>query len=526
MEEFCVAGIQSLLMFVNGEGASTRPPLSLPGQEPPIGLCLKEPYLNVLDTAGILFIFSIQDGSLKQSLEFPSDDESEQQQQSLNQKQNLYQLANIDGQTFIIPPFSGCFFELIAMTIYSQIEENILHGYLDIACSMLEEQISVNFENLNELTHLKQLQQKIAIIFLQKGDFTKAINLLVESEANPNILLSLIAKQNKDIFENFEEFELGNKLKENEIPIENIPVELVKDYLLRIRISKNNDELIESSLARIFVYLNQNNNLNEELLNTKHIWNKQKFRLWLINKNFQNLNFAAKLAFEDGNLEESFNYWKKIIFEENVDEEMKEMALNDCFEALESIDVNLLKSVLVWLIPINPNLCMEKIEYLENNKQIKLLTELIIELFKNEDFDELIYNYLDKKGINELGSQASVHNKFLALLTQKYKQQKQKNNFELRNKIWNFLLFSSFYDKTKALKLFKEEKDKNEFFVEKLFIRANENNSIECLNELANIFELNENMGEILVDAAELLCTRFPNQIQHFKQKFPIYFHF
>ena len=44
-------------MFVNGEGASTRPPLSLPGQEPPIGLCLKEPYLNVLDTAGILFIF-------------------------------------------------------------------------------------------------------------------------------------------------------------------------------------------------------------------------------------------------------------------------------------------------------------------------------------------------------------------------------------------------------------------------------------------------------------------------------------
>uniref|UniRef100_A0A915NRG5 CNH domain-containing protein n=1 Tax=Meloidogyne floridensis TaxID=298350 RepID=A0A915NRG5_9BILA len=100
MEEFCVAGIQSLLMFVNGEGASTRPPLSLPGQEPPIGLCLKEPYLNVLDTAGILFIFSIHDGSLKQSLEFPSDDKSEQQQQSLNQKQNLYQLANIDGQTF------------------------------------------------------------------------------------------------------------------------------------------------------------------------------------------------------------------------------------------------------------------------------------------------------------------------------------------------------------------------------------------------------------------------------------------
>jgi len=45
---------------------------------------------------------------------------------------------------------------------------------------------------------------------------------------------------------------------------------------------------------------------------------------------------------------------------------------------------------------------MEKIEYLENNKQIKLLPELIIELFKNEDFDELIYNYLDKKGINEL----------------------------------------------------------------------------------------------------------------------------
>uniref|UniRef100_A0A915LHJ3 Uncharacterized protein n=1 Tax=Meloidogyne javanica TaxID=6303 RepID=A0A915LHJ3_MELJA len=135
MEEFCVAGIQSLLMFVNGEGASTRPPLSLPGQEPPIGLCLKEPYLNVLDTAGILFIFSIHDGSLKQSLEFPSDDET-----------------NIDGQTFIIPPFSGCFFELIAMTIYSQIEENILHGYLDIAWTMLEEQISVNFENLNELT--------------------------------------------------------------------------------------------------------------------------------------------------------------------------------------------------------------------------------------------------------------------------------------------------------------------------------------------------------------------------------------
>uniref|UniRef100_A0A915M8P4 Uncharacterized protein n=1 Tax=Meloidogyne javanica TaxID=6303 RepID=A0A915M8P4_MELJA len=125
----------------------------------------------------------------------------------------------------------------------------------------------------------------------------------------------------------------------------------------------------------------------------------------------------------------------------NVDEEMKELALNGCFEALESIeDVNLLKSVLVWLIPINPNLCMEKIEYLENNKQIKLLPELIIELFKNEDFDELIYNYLDKKGINEL-----------------------------------------------------------------------ENNSIECLNELANIFELNENMGEILVDAAELLCTRFPS---------------
>uniref|UniRef100_A0A915M2Q4 Uncharacterized protein n=1 Tax=Meloidogyne javanica TaxID=6303 RepID=A0A915M2Q4_MELJA len=135
-EEFCVAGIQSLLMFVNGEGASTRPPLSLPGQEPPIGLCLKEPYLNVLDTAGILFIFRcIHDGSLKQSLEFPSDDET-----------------NIDGQTFIIPPFSGCFFELIAMTIYSQIEENILHGYLDIAWTMLEEQISVNFENLNELT--------------------------------------------------------------------------------------------------------------------------------------------------------------------------------------------------------------------------------------------------------------------------------------------------------------------------------------------------------------------------------------
>jgi len=38
------------------------------------------------------------------------------------------------------------------MTIYSQIEENILHGYLDIAWTMLEEQISVNFENLNELT--------------------------------------------------------------------------------------------------------------------------------------------------------------------------------------------------------------------------------------------------------------------------------------------------------------------------------------------------------------------------------------
>ena len=61
--------------------------------------------------------------------------------------------------------------------------------------------------------------------------------------------------------------------------------------------------------------------------------------MWLINKNFQNLNFAAKLAFEDGNLEESFNYRKKIIFEENkinnVDEEMKEMAVNDCFEALE-----------------------------------------------------------------------------------------------------------------------------------------------------------------------------------------------
>jgi len=68
------------------------------------------------------------------------------------------------------------------------------------------------------------------------------------------------------------------------------------------------------------------------------------------------------------------------------------------------------------------------------------------------------------------GSKASVHNKFLELLTQKYKQLK---HFELRNKIWNILLFSSFYDKTKALKLFKEEKDKNEFFVEKLFIKAN-----------------------------------------------------
>jgi len=38
---------------------------------------------------------------------------------------------------------------------------------------------------------------------------------------------------------------LENILKENEKPIENIPVELVKDYLLRIRISKNNDEVSE-----------------------------------------------------------------------------------------------------------------------------------------------------------------------------------------------------------------------------------------------------------------------------------------
>uniref|UniRef100_A0A1I8BUN3 CNH domain-containing protein n=1 Tax=Meloidogyne hapla TaxID=6305 RepID=A0A1I8BUN3_MELHA len=506
MEEFCVAGIQSLLMFVNGEGASTRPPLSLPGQEPPIGLSLKEPYLNVLDTAGNLFIFSIHDGSLKQRLEFPSDDESEQQ--SL-QKQNLYQLSNIDGQTFIIPPFGGCFFELIAMTIYSQIEENILHGYLDIACSMLEEQISANFENLNELIQLKQLQQKIAINFLQKGDFPKAINLLVESEAKPIILLSLIAKQNKELFEdlNFEEFELEN--------IEEIiPIELVKDYLLRIRMNNGDNELIECSLARIFVHLNQNNYLNKELLNTKYIWNKQKFRQFLINKNLKNLNFAAKLAFEEGKLEECFNYWKEIILfnkneeEKIIDEEMKEMALNDCFDAFESIeDVNILKSILEWLIPINPNLCMEKIEYLENNKQIKLSTELIIELFENEE--DLIFQYLDKKTINELGSTSLVHNKYIELLIQKYKQ--QQNNIELRNKLWNFLLFSSFYDKTKISKLFKEDQNKNEFFVERLFIKANEENSIDCLNELANIFEINEDIGALLVDAAELLCTRFPS---------------
>jgi hypothetical protein len=56
-EEFLLTGIQSLLMFVNGQGASTRPPISLPGDNPAIGMTLKEPFLYVLDNSGMLFIF-------------------------------------------------------------------------------------------------------------------------------------------------------------------------------------------------------------------------------------------------------------------------------------------------------------------------------------------------------------------------------------------------------------------------------------------------------------------------------------
>ena len=40
-EEFSLAGIQGLIMFANGQGASTRPPISLPGQDAIAGLALK-----------------------------------------------------------------------------------------------------------------------------------------------------------------------------------------------------------------------------------------------------------------------------------------------------------------------------------------------------------------------------------------------------------------------------------------------------------------------------------------------------
>ncbi|KAF7640192.1 CNH domain-containing protein, partial [Meloidogyne graminicola] len=509
IEEFCIAGIQGLLMFVNGEGASTRAPISLTDKEPPIGLFFKEPFLNVLNICGILFIFSIQDSLLKQSLEFPNENEQKQ-------FNNNYQLSNIDGQIFIIPPYDRCFYELIPLTIYSQIEEYILSENLDLACSLLEEQIFVE-KNEKELIQLIELEQKIALIYLQKEEFNKSINLLIKSKLKPNLLLSLVEKQNKNLFDdlNFERIELNNLNN-----IKYIPIELVKEYLIKIRENNNNCELIENSLARIFIFLNEYNILNKELFKTKNIWNNQQFRLFLVNNYKKLLNFAAKLAIEDNCIIEAFSYWKIILIEENelIEEEKennnnnKEIIINECFNYLEKInDLNILKTIFIWLIKINAPLCMDKIKYLENFKQIKFCNEFIIELFKNEDF-ELIFEFLDKRGENnELGSNNLVNNKYIQLLIKKYKE---KQNLELRNKLWNFLLFSSYYDRSIALNLLEKEREdllNDEFIVEKIFIKANENNCINCLQELINIFEINEDFGLILVDAAEILCTRFPS---------------
>ena len=74
------------------------------------------------------------DGQLKQCLDFPSD---EQSTNIFTPKQ--YQLANVDGQIFVLPPAGHCLFELVSMEIFDQINDHIQLGHLDTALAMMEE---------------------------------------------------------------------------------------------------------------------------------------------------------------------------------------------------------------------------------------------------------------------------------------------------------------------------------------------------------------------------------------------------
>lgn len=530
MEEFMLADIHKLLMFVNGHGASTHAPILLPGEHGAAGLTLKEPFIYFLDNSGMLFIFSTMDHQLKQCLSFHSDQEDSQLP---HHQQITYQIANIDGQLFVFSSFGDFLFEIVPMAILSQIDEHIQLDRLDDAIDMLERNYAeiCTSTDEQEILQLHQMQQKIAFLFLHKGKFAKAINLLVNNESDPQLMVFKLIEQHdqklclrNDIDNCNERLSVFQKSLVNENTAQ-IPLEIFVQYFEVIYNQQwafDHIELIENILARIYFYLEEYNKAFDYLIRAK-IWNNSRFRKWLANtKTPINLNHAAKLAANVDCYEEAFNIWKQMV----DDYQINSNELLDCFQALFRVKSgNLMAShALPWLISIDPVTCMNAVENLEDvEPEQRVQPEIVVQLFERMDQKhDLLFNYLCKR-IFALDS-SSLHNKLLSLYVRKIME--SENNMQeqqvYRKKLQHFLLFSNYYDHELAQELLHNSSENHDMFrIETLLTMANEDTALHCLNKLIRDIEektadlhgddKSRNDYDETLSVAGLLCTRYPS---------------
>ncbi|KAI1717246.1 vacuolar sorting protein 39 domain 2 domain-containing protein [Ditylenchus destructor] len=381
-EDFVLSGMQGLAIYVNGDGISSRPPISL-GSEKLLGIEEKCPFLLCLN-GDVIHIFSLLNGD---------------RQQSLSLSTPLQSLTNIDG------------------TLIGYGEENIIEL---VPISLITQQ-------------LNQLKQRAAFMLLSKGTLDKSLDLLVESEADPREVLTL----NEELLDvDFvPDVVLQQCLQDSEKP--KIPLNVLEDYLYKIRTLswafELYSEIIDSCLAKIHVINNELSKLDSLSSGT---WNNVQFRSnWLANKGHYNL--AAKLAADAECFEEAFDLWKQVASNKVHDDNF---ILEDCMECLRKVqDKEVLFGALKWMTPLKPLESMDVIEHSDALTNSDILR--VVEIF--EPYPEILLPYMEKRCCRTVDEK--VHRKLLTLYVDALTKDSTKNQ-EVQAKLRNFLLFSGRLD--------------------------------------------------------------------------------
>ncbi|KAI1729865.1 transforming growth factor-beta receptor-associated protein 1 [Ditylenchus destructor] len=471
-EDFVLSGMQGLAIYVNGDGISSRPPISL-GSEKLLGIEEKCPFLLCLN-GDIIHIFSSVNGD---------------RQQSLSLSTPLRSLTNIDGT--LIGYGEENIIELVPISLISQISDKLDLGNVDEAIELMHNSALQFSSDRLSILQLNQLKQKAAFMLLSKGTLDNALDLLVESEADPRELLTLNEEVSDADF--VPDVVLQQCLQESEKP--KIPLNLLEDYLYRIRALsfafELYSEIIDSSLAKIYVVNNELSKLDSLSSGT---WNNKQFRSnWLANRGHYNL--AAKLAADAESFEEAFDLWKQVASNKVHDDNF---LLEDCTECLRKVhDKEVLLEALKWITPLNPLESMDVIEHsdaLTNNDILR-----VVEIF--EPYPEILLPYMEKRCCRT--TDEKVHRKLLTLYVDALMRENTKND-EIQAKFRNFLLFS---DRLDAGYVNSTLGSKSSFDVERLLFNCNEHNGIDTLKKLTD-----PKSGTFDLNAAQLLCEKFSNR--------------